>query len=106
MTRIIIILIVIVPLTGCHGKECHDDGYCYRSGVVPGCRCNQGFKGDGVLCQGNCEMMELSRINKVSLVYVSLCSNTGPIRDYSYWISRVNSLELIKLSRMNKVGLL
>jgi hypothetical protein len=31
--------------------------------------------------------MELSSINKVSLVYVSSCSNTGSIRDDPYWTS-------------------
>lgn len=30
------------------------------------------------------ELMELSSINKVGLVYVSLCSNTGSMRDYPY----------------------
>ena len=51
------------------------------------------------------ELIELSSINKVSLVYVSFCSNTGSIRDDPYWISRKNSLELIKLSSINKVSL-
>ena len=44
-------------------------------------------------------------MNKVSLVYVSSCSNTGSIRDGSYWTSRENSLELIELSSINKVSL-
>ena len=35
----------------------------------------------------------------------SSCSNTGSIRDDPYWTSRKNSLELIKLSRINKVSL-
>jgi hypothetical protein len=48
--------------------------------------------------------MELSSINKVSLVYVSSCSNTGSIRDDSYWTSKKNSLELIELSSINKVS--
>ena len=30
---------------------------------------------------------------------------TGSIRDYSYWTSRKNSLELIELSSINKVSL-
>ena len=52
------------------------------------------------------ELIELSRrINKVTLVQVSSCSNTGSIRDYPYWTSRKNSLELIELSSTNKVSL-
>ncbi len=39
------------------------------------------------------------------LTLVSSCSNTGSIRDDPYWISRKNSLELIKLSSINKVSL-
>ena len=42
---------------------------------------------------------------KVSLVYVRPCSNTGSIRDDSYWASRKNSLELIELSSIDKVSL-
>ena len=44
------------------------------------------------------ELIKVSRKNKVSVVYISSCSNTGSIRDDRYWISRKNSLELIKLS--------
>jgi hypothetical protein len=33
-----------------------------------------------------------------------VCSNTGSIRDYTYWTSRENSLELIELSSINKVS--
>ncbi len=33
----------------------------------------------------------VSSINKVSLVLVSSCSNTGSIRDHPYWTSRENS---------------
>jgi hypothetical protein len=51
------------------------------------------------------ELLELSSINKVSLVYVSSCSNTGSIRDDPYWTSKKNSLELIELSSINKVSL-
>ena len=51
------------------------------------------------------ELIELSSMNKVSLVKVSSCSNTGSIRDDPYWISRENSLELIELSSVNKVSL-
>ena len=49
------------------------------------------------------ELIELSSINKVSLVWVSSSSNTRSIRDGSYWISRENSLELIELPRINEV---
>ena len=41
------------------------------------------------------ELIELSSINKVGLVEVSSCSNTGSIKDDPYWTSRKNSLELI-----------
>ena len=44
-------------------------------------------------------------MNKVSLVLVFSCSNTGSIRDDPYWTSRKNSLELIELSCINKVSL-
>ena len=50
------------------------------------------------------ELIELSSINKVSLVLVSCCSNTGSIRDDSYWTCRKNSSELIELSSINKVS--
>jgi hypothetical protein len=36
---------------------------------------------------------------------ISSCSNTGSIRDDPYWTSRKNSLELLKLSSVNKVSL-
>ena len=39
-------------------------------------------------------LIDLSSINKVSLVKVSFCSNTGSIRDDPYWTSRKNSSEL------------
>ena len=44
-------------------------------------------------------------MNSVNLVWVSSCSDTGSIRDDSYWTSRKNSLELIELSSINKVSL-
>ena len=53
----------------------------------------------------NLEQIELSSINKISLVQASSCSNTESIRDDLYWTSRKNSLELIKLSSINKVSL-
>jgi hypothetical protein len=51
------------------------------------------------------ELIKLSSINRVSLVYVSSCSNAGSIRDDSYWTSMKNSLELIELSNINRVSL-
>ena len=51
------------------------------------------------------QLTELSSINKVSLVLVSSCSNTGSIRGDLYWTSRKNSSELIELSSINKVSL-
>jgi hypothetical protein len=52
------------------------------------------------------ELIELSSINKVSLVYVPSCSiNTGSIRDDPYWTSRENSSEMIELSStLNKIS--
>jgi hypothetical protein len=55
--------------------------------------------------ENSLELIELSSINKVSLVYVSSYSDTGSIRDDPYWTSRENSLELIELSSINKVSL-
>ena len=49
------------------------------------------------------ELIELFSMNKVSLVYVSSCSNTGSIRYDPYWTSSKNSLELIELFSINKV---
>ena len=51
------------------------------------------------------EFIELSSINKVSLVKVSFCNNTGSIRDDPYWTFKKDSLELIELSSINKVSL-
>jgi hypothetical protein len=48
-----------------------------------------------ICLKNSLELIELSSINKVSLVYVSFCRNTGSIRDDPYWTSRENSLELI-----------
>ena len=42
-------------------------------------------------------------MNKVSLVEVFSCSNTGSIRDDLYWVSRKNSLEIIELSSIKLV---
>jgi hypothetical protein len=47
------------------------------------------------------ELVELSSINKVSLVYVPSCSNTGPLRDVTYWTFRANSSVLLELSSIN-----
>jgi hypothetical protein len=44
--------------------------------------------------------MQLSEYNEVASR-----SNTGSIRDDTYWTSRENSLELIELSSINKVSL-
>jgi hypothetical protein len=55
--------------------------------------------------ENSLELIKLSSKNKVSLVYVSSCSNTGSIRDDPYWTSRENSLELIELYSTNKVSL-
>jgi hypothetical protein len=43
--------------------------------------------------ENSLELIEISSTNKVSLVRVSSCSNTGSIRDDPYWTSRKNSLE-------------
>ena len=51
------------------------------------------------------ELIELSSINKVSLVQVFSCSNTGSIRNDPYRTSRKNNLELIDLSSINKISL-
>ena len=51
------------------------------------------------------ELIELSSINEVSLVWVSSCSSTGSIGDDPYWTSRKNSLELIERSTINEVSL-
>ena len=51
------------------------------------------------------ELIELTRINKVSLVLVSCCSNNGLIKDDPNLTSGKNSLELIELSSINKVSL-
>ena len=59
----------------------------------------------GPFRKNSLELKELSSINKVSLVYVSFCSNSGSIRNDIYWTSRKNSLELIELSSINKVSL-
>ena len=51
------------------------------------------------------ELIELSCINKVSLVWVSSRSNTESIRDDPHWTSRKNILELIELPSINEVSL-
>lgn len=45
------------------------------------------------------KFIQLARMNKVCLVYVSSCSNTTSIRDDLY------NLELLELSSMKKVSL-
>ncbi len=61
----------------------------------------------GPLRKNSLELIELSSINKVSVVQVSFSSNTGSMREDPYWTSRENSLELIwiELSSRNKVSL-
>ena len=59
----------------------------------------------GTSRKNSLELIKLSSINKVSLVQVSSCSNTGSIRDDPYWICRKNSLELIQLFSINKGSL-
>ena len=59
----------------------------------------------GPLRKNSLELIELSSKDKVSLVWVSFCSNTGSIRDDPHWTSRKNSLELIELSSIDKVSL-
>ena len=44
-------------------------------------------------------------MNKVSLVQVFACRNTGSIQNVPYWTSRKGGLELIELSSINKVSL-
>ena len=51
------------------------------------------------------EMIELSSVNKVSLVKVSSYGNTESIRDDLYGTSRENSLEQIELSSINELNL-
>ena len=49
--------------------------------------------------------MELSSINKVSLVrFLPVVTLDQYIRDNPYWASGESSLELIKLSSINKVS--
>ena len=55
--------------------------------------------------ENSLELIELSSINTVTLVYVSSCNNIESIRDDPYWTSRENSLELIELSSINTVTL-
>ena len=50
--------------------------------------------------------LELIELSNIKLVQVSSCSNTGSIRDDSYWTSRKNSSQLIELSSINKVSLI
>ena len=59
-----------------------------------------------ILRKNSLELIDLLfSINKVSLVWVSSCSNTGSIRDDPYRTFRKNSLELIDLFSINKVSL-
>ena len=46
--------------------------------------------------ENSVEMIELSSINKVSLVWVSSYSNIGSMRYDYYWTSRESTLELVE----------
>ena len=50
-------------------------------------------------------IQSLEAASQVDGTYAERENDTGSIRDDSYWISRKNSLELIELSSINKVGL-
>ena len=51
-------------------------------------------------------MIALFSINKVSLVKVSSCGDTGSIGDHPYWTSMKDSLKLIGLLSICKVSLI
>ena len=51
----------------------------------------------------NLQLIKLFSANKVTLVEVSSCSNTGSIRDDPYRISTKNSSELVEQSSINRV---
>ena len=55
--------------------------------------------------ENSLELIELSSVNTISLVWVSSCSNTGSTRDDPYWTSRENILQLIELTSVNKISL-
>ena len=55
--------------------------------------------------ENSLELIDLSSLNRISLVQVSFCNKTGPTGDDPYWTSRKNSLELLDLSSINKVSL-
>jgi hypothetical protein len=59
----------------------------------------------GPLGRAVSEMIELSSVNKVSLVKVSSYGNTESIWDDLYGTSRENSLEQIELSSINELNL-
>ena len=47
-------LLLCFTVTGCNGNECDVNAYCDETGEVPSCRCNSGFRGNGVSCEGTC----------------------------------------------------
>ena len=57
------------------------------------------------LLKNSLELIELFIKNKVSLVWISFCSNIGLIKEDPCLTSTKNSLELIELSSINKVCL-
>ena len=56
-----------------------------------------------ILREACCSQLRFVSIS--ARIILPSCSNTGSIRDDPYWTSRRNSLELIKLSSINKVSL-
>ena len=78
----------------------------YQEQLYPATPVDTGSIRDGsyrTLMKNSLELIEISSINKVSLVEVSSCCNTGSIRDDPYWTSRKNSLELVELSSIKLV---
>ena len=55
--------------------------------------------------ENSLEVIELSTINKISLVQVFSCRNSVSIGDNPYWTPGKNGLELMELSSINKVDL-
>jgi hypothetical protein len=54
--------------------------------------------------ENSLELIELSSINKVSLVQVSSCSNTGSIRDKLIELSSINKVSLVQVSSCSNTG--
>ena len=45
----------------CQSISCHDDGFCGLKEGVPGCYCNEGFQGNGTHCEGEGDLIRISR---------------------------------------------